>query len=642
MVMCLSGGIMNRRSIRAWAAAGIVAGASLITACGGGSGGGSSRSGEIKIPVLYVMGDTGGVGSITVGVDKSADGAVRVDFSEDEVTGLGSMMRASMWNAATIALILTGETPDRQFSFAVKGNVDGPSAGTVTTVGVLAVMHGDPILDNVAMTGTIQPDGTVGPVGGIPEKIKGAAEAGYKKIGIPLGMRNSVSVATGDTVDVISEGRDLGLEVVELANVYEAYEFMTGKKLAQLEGGSAAKLSNASYDRLVAKTNLMLTNYKESLNDISKVSDFTQSLLKDLLDMADESASRAKSLLDQGLAAGAFTSSIEAWGYARAVASAGEVIDLFLFESNDSAISRIAASELVYDKTVALIDNLKTFEPKSPSDASALMTAFANSIDALSLNDFAEQKISSVKNDFEAGSLSKSDAVTELLMPLIFNEFAAVQVDATKELFDAGRDLGTTEISDAVNLTSLGDLLRKGADANLAAFKSQIVTELAEKSDRSDATVEAYIADKDIDVALALNQQKAIQVVTDYMGEKNPATPYAVLGYGVSAYSRTAQILMKYASNGVVDEDLSLTGVLSEAALTSALDLGKAQLAANIDMLRTNKIEPSNEVGLFEGASVNREGSLSEKFDALGKYWSGFLGARVLAYLGGLQLEGLK
>jgi hypothetical protein len=92
----------------------------------------------------------------------------------------------------------------------------------------------------------------------------------------------------------------------------------------------------------------------------------------------------------------------------------------------------------------------------------------------------------------------------------------------------------------------------------------------------------------------------------------------------------------------VVDDNFALTGVFSEAALASALDLGKSHLASNIDMLRANSIEPSVEVSLYEAAAIDREGELNDKFAALGKYWSGYLSARVLAYLGGLEKNGLE
>lgn len=624
---------------RALLVASAVAVGAIVTGCSGGDGS-SDASGAISFPVLYVKGDSGGFAVDTVEVGESPDGEMRVEFSEDEVTGFGPMLRAAMWNSSALALILTGESPTKEFRFQVSGLSDGPSSGAISTVAVLAAMRGEALLDKTAMTGTIQPDGSVGPVGGIPEKVKGAAEGKYERVGIPIGLRNSKSAATGETVDVVALGRDLGVEVTELANIYEAYEFMTGKVLPSIPSGGNVKVGDVSYERLNAKTSLMLANYEEARADASRLSDFTQSLLASLATESLTAAKRAKELRDQGQVAGAFSSAILAWGYARAVGSTGEVLDAFLFESTDAALDLIDDSRVVTGKVDALIDVLKTFSPKSPSDASALMTAFANAIDALSLVSFADMEIDEVVAGLTAGTLTKDDAVAELVLPLVYNEFAAVQVESTKELFDAGRDLGTTEIVADAKIGALAKLLRKASDANLEAFKTRTVDDLASRLDRSSETALALLSDKDLDVALATFQQAALAEVVDYLGT-SPAADYAVLGYGITNYARTAQIMLKYGSNGITDADFNLTGVASEAALIAALDLGKSHLASNIGMLRDNSIEPSNEVGLYEAAAIDREGEIGEKFSALGKYWSGYVGARVLAYLGGLEKEGL-
>lgn len=620
----------------------LVAVLATVTATAGCSGGGDSSgsSGALAFPVLYVKGESGGFAEDTVEVAESPDGEMRVEFSEDEVTGFGPMLRAAMWNSAALAILLTGESPGKEFRFQVSGLADGPSSGAVSTVAVLAAMRGDKLLEKTAMTGTIQPDGSVGPVGGIPEKVKGASEGKYERVGIPIGMRNSGSSVSGEQVDVVSLGKELGVEVTELANVYEAYEFMTGKTLPVLPSGGSVKLGDVSYERLNAKTSLMLANYEEARNKADKLSDFTKSLLESLGAEAVTAAERAGELKSQGQVAGAFNSAVLAWGYARAISATGEVLDAFLFESTDAAIDLIDDSRVVGGKVNALLDVLKTFAPRSPSDASALMTAFANAIDGLSLVNFAEDEIDAVVAALESGNMTRDDAVSELILPLVYNEFAAIQVESTKELFDAGRDLGTTEITGGGSVKALAALLRKGSDANLEAFKTQVVDDFAASLDRSSDTVLAALSDKDLDVALATFQQQALLSVTDYLG-KGAAADYAVLGYGINNYSRTAQILLKYGPNGVTDDDFNLTGVRSEAALTAALDLGKSHLAANIGMLRDNSIEPSNEVGLYESAAIDREGDVQDKFSALGKYWSGYVGSRVLAYLGGLEKEGL-
>ena len=152
---------------------------------------------EVVIHPLFVQGSGGGVGKETVSIQKSDDDTVRLDFSEDEPNGLGDQSRAASWNAVTTATLLTGAPLSGQYRFEISGPIDGPSAGALKTVAILSLMRGDELADDITMTGTINPDGTVGPVGGIPEKIGGAAKEGYKRILIPVGQRNTPSVATG-------------------------------------------------------------------------------------------------------------------------------------------------------------------------------------------------------------------------------------------------------------------------------------------------------------------------------------------------------------------------------------------------------------------------------------------------------------
>ncbi|MFZ9393684.1 MAG: hypothetical protein ACO28P_07000 [Ilumatobacteraceae bacterium] len=122
-------------------------------ACSGGGDGGSA-SNAVSFPVLYVKGDSGGTDTQKVTVSDSSDGAMRVQFSENEVTGIGPMMRAAMWNSASLAVLLSGESPTKEFSFEVSMRAAGPSAGAVSTAAALAAMRGDEVLEKVAMTGT--------------------------------------------------------------------------------------------------------------------------------------------------------------------------------------------------------------------------------------------------------------------------------------------------------------------------------------------------------------------------------------------------------------------------------------------------------------------------------------------------------
>jgi PDZ domain-containing protein len=68
------------------------------------------------------------------------------------------------------------------------GNVGGPSAGLAFALEVLAelrhnILHGH----KVAATGEIFADGSVGPIGGIKQKVIGAREAGVDAFLVPAG-----------------------------------------------------------------------------------------------------------------------------------------------------------------------------------------------------------------------------------------------------------------------------------------------------------------------------------------------------------------------------------------------------------------------------------------------------------------------
>ena len=66
--------------------------------------------------------------------------------------------------------------------------VDGPSAGMAMTVLLVKEILDQPINDKVLLTGTIEPDGSLGKVGGVAEKASAAGEFGAKTFVVPKGQ----------------------------------------------------------------------------------------------------------------------------------------------------------------------------------------------------------------------------------------------------------------------------------------------------------------------------------------------------------------------------------------------------------------------------------------------------------------------
>ncbi|MGQ0811622.1 MAG: S16 family serine protease [Nitrospiraceae bacterium] len=101
---------------------------------------------------------------------------------------------------------------------------DGPSAGAAMAVGFTAMFRGERIQRGVAMTGTLQPEGVIGPVGSIPDKIRAAVREGYRTILIPAGQLHE------PRWNLTRLGMELNVTIQEVATIDEAYVLMTGRK----------------------------------------------------------------------------------------------------------------------------------------------------------------------------------------------------------------------------------------------------------------------------------------------------------------------------------------------------------------------------------------------------------------------------
>jgi hypothetical protein len=175
---------------------------------------------------------SGGTDPVHIRIEPNPAQRIQIGFFESSASAIGQQWRTAGWMAALVSTTLLGQDLHRQrISYTLRGLVDGPSAGALTTCGLLALMRGETIPTYVSMTGTINPDGTIGPVGGIPLKIRGAKEAGITRFAVPLGQRRDRNLCTKQEEDVIALGRSLGVEVAEVGDVREAYAFLTGTPL---------------------------------------------------------------------------------------------------------------------------------------------------------------------------------------------------------------------------------------------------------------------------------------------------------------------------------------------------------------------------------------------------------------------------
>jgi uncharacterized protein len=641
---------MSKRPKRQ-ASAVLVALALLGTACGGGGGGdGDSKSkdttpssgsvavgtgtGERKVNPLFVATDssgksTGGTNPVTVRIRESSDQKLRVGFTEDEVAGTGDQWRAAGWGAVTVATLITGAPlRNREVDFDVTGKIDGPSAGALMTVATLSLMRGDELQPDITMTGTISPDGTVGPVGGIPYKVDGAVEAGKKRMLIPPGQRNSPD-DSGERVDVVEIGRRKGVEVAEVRDIYEVYKAFTGKDLPRSPEASDVKLDEATYQKLRAKTETWLAKYDRADNEFATLSSAIRndSVIQSIASSAVDAHDQAQKLTDGGLQAGAFNKALQAYALANAAVTVGESLQVLLTQGVDEFVSQIKASATISDRVDALVDELKTFQPQSLSDAAALVAAYGNAVDAVTLSVFGQ-------NQLDAEAATRSEAIAQAEIGALYYEFAGTLVESARDVLDVGRGLGGAPLGPDIDTGDVSEFFRKAGEANLVAFESLIVEPKAEQANVSVATAKVNFAANDSNYAAAQSGVNVIGSIEKYFADPG-ASAYAKLGGSVTLYARTAGLLAKYYSLGETDESLNVTDIRNQEAFNASISLAQSQLAGGVGVLRSKQVNPVIAVASAEVAGVDREGSASDKLDALNEYWSGYLNSRVLAYLGG-------
>ncbi|HET9961317.1 MAG TPA: S16 family serine protease [Nitrospiraceae bacterium] len=118
----------------------------------------------------------------------------------------------------------TGTVSTIGLAYASTGT-DGPSAGAVMAVGFAALLKGDHVQRGIALTGTIDKDGRIGSVGGIPDKVRAAAREGYRTVLIPEDQ------LTDPRWNLTRLGWELNVEIREVGTIEQAYQLMTGNAL---------------------------------------------------------------------------------------------------------------------------------------------------------------------------------------------------------------------------------------------------------------------------------------------------------------------------------------------------------------------------------------------------------------------------
>lgn len=181
--------------------------------------------------------------------------------------------------------------------------IGGPSAGGALTVATIAAINKWTLKPNVVMTGMINPDESIGPVGGIPYKLKAAAAKKYTLFLVPEGQTTVTEkkytaysegkhIITGDseeTVDVVELGKKLNVTVKEVSTIQDAVLAFTDREIT-MPTYKGTILTTQYMDLLKPLAENLKSEsgsmYNETISSASKTQ--LTDTAKDILDRADK------------------------------------------------------------------------------------------------------------------------------------------------------------------------------------------------------------------------------------------------------------------------------------------------------------------------------------------------------------------
>ena len=572
---------------------------------------------ETIFDVLWVINSDppeGGASSTTLTIDPSS--VLDIGFGGNIPNATGGLWETSTWMAATNVGFLLGETMQSyKIYLSVDSDtpIDGPSAGGMITTAILSLLRGDSIQSNVAMTGTINPDGTIGPVGGIPNKLEGAKEKNKSLVLIPYGQKSE---------EVIKQSRKLDITVEEVADIYEAYEKITGKTLPKAEPSTKGRieLSDAADQQILQKAKNWKSQYQSGQSRIASIRrssiDEISEAIGALLNEAEASFSKAQSYEDNGDFIGAYNKYIEAVVWVESAENLDEsAIGAQLENAWDSARSKVDS----------LLTRLDASEPQTASDAIALTQAYGAWSIAQGLLDYAENTWEQSSSDEEIG--------TALIWIVMSPALANTQISLGNDLLDLGLDEkgASLSISDD-ELQGFSKILESSATANLAYLDNL----LAQKWELTIEEIQQSLPSVDTDYAFAKATLDALSGLNDTSEEQKP---YAKLGASLTSYGFSSRLIAKYYSlEAQLDGNNEVVGFERQRSLIHMLDFAEQRSEAVIRLAEDAGNNTNLLVLGYDGAKLAGSGTPADQINALGEFWSVTLSGKLMAIFSGQSL----
>src|SRR5262249_2847969 len=147
------------------------------------------------------------------------------------------------------------------------------------------------------------------------------------------------------------------------------------------------------------------------------------------------------------------------------------------------------------DSLKALVEELRAQQPKTASDSLALMDAYSNEIIAEAYVTAGDNEVADLMKN--AQKMTKDDVYKALFSISNHYSNAEIFIHITKSGLAVYLDEGKAPPPDLDTVTGLAEMLRRAGEANMAAFDSITVADLAQTYNLRDEVAKARLADLD-------------------------------------------------------------------------------------------------------------------------------------------------
>lgn len=578
----------------------------------------------------------GGTSPARIRVGPNDTGHVSVGVSEEFAEGTGAQMRTATWLAAfNAARTVGGSLADYDFSVHTDGHADGPSAGMLTTAAMIALIRGEKPREDTTMTGTINPDGTAGPVGGVVQKMQGAKEAGLKRFGFPVGVRNHRDIQTKENVDLVTVAEKLGLETKEINDVYDGYEWLTGVALPRTQPVAESEMEPspetqallrakiASWKARVAREVGALKQVMERTGGGSPGQNFAAAV---------RSEQRAEHYESDNYMVQALRN------YAKAtseVALASRLRDLQAMMSNNDIrglLEALQSARSVDQEINAYREQLVAkAQGKTLGGQISSVWAFESYVTSLVEVKIAgswDRNVQALIGRVQRGDLKLNrDVVQELMVRMAratyHYERADVWLDVVKDTQDLIADEGQAKPLDAAALNRTVAGYASASSAVFPCFEALVVNEYAKELNKSADDVQAFFYNKEPEYQEGHSASEVAQDTPDTDKESN-GERLLRLAAASRAYLVGSKLLNKwYGLQPQVDKETGNLQLSNRRALTAQLELAhRNALEAAARAKAQAGFIPTAARLAFQSGNSQREGNDDDKIDALGEYWT--------------------